>query len=95
MKAIKENWIWGNYACNKTVRTHRRNGFTNYTSSFKEREYKNSDQQILDDGSIKTNVNVDVAAELRLKGLLEQLQVNVLKGNSETLEKIPDQMELE
>ena len=51
--------------------------------------------KFLDDGSIKTNVNVDVAAELRLKGLLEQLQVNVLKGNSETLEKIPDQMELE
>ena len=51
--------------------------------------------KFLDDGSIKTNANADVAAELRLKGLLEQLQVNVLKGNSETLEKIPDQMELE
>ena len=51
--------------------------------------------KFLDDGSIKTNVNVDVAAELRLKGLLEQLQVNVLKGNSETLDKMPDQMELE
>ena len=50
---------------------------------------------LLDEGSTKTYVNEDVAAKLRLKGATQQLQVNVLSRNSETLEIMPVQMELE
>lgn len=49
----------------------------------------------LDDGRTKTYVNEDVAAKLRLKGAVEQFEVNVLNGHSETLETVSVQMELE
>ena len=49
----------------------------------------------LDDGSTKTFVNEDVAAELRLKGPVEQLQVNELNKHSETLETMSVQIKSE
>lgn len=45
--------------------------------------------------SPKTYVKEVVTAELRLKGTADQLQVHVLNGHRETLEKIPVQMELQ
>ena len=49
----------------------------------------------LNDGSTKTYVNEDVAAKLGLKGAVEQFEVNVLNGHSETLDTMSVQMELE
>ena len=45
--------------------------------------------ELLNDGSTKTYVNEDVAAELGLKGPAQELQVNVLNRHSETLWTMP------
>ena len=44
---------------------------------------------LLDDGSTKTYVNSDNAAELNLKGKLERENIGVLNGRSESLETMP------
>ena len=44
---------------------------------------------LLDDGSTKTYVNSDIAAELNLKGTLERVNIGVLNGRSESLETMP------
>ena len=49
----------------------------------------------LDDGSTKTYVNSDIAAELNLKGTLERVNIGVLNGRSELLEKMPVEFDLE
>ena len=49
----------------------------------------------LDDGSTKTYVNSDIAAELNLKGTLERVNIGVLNGRSELLEKMPVEIDLE
>ena len=50
---------------------------------------------LLDDGSTKTYVNSDIAAELNLKGTLERVNIGVLNGRSELLEKMPVEFDLE
>ena len=50
---------------------------------------------LLDDGSIKTYVNSDIAAELNLKGTLERVNIGVLNGRSESLETTPVEFALE
>ena len=50
---------------------------------------------LLDDGSTKTYVNSDIAAELNLKGTLERVNIGVLNGRSESLETIPVEFGLE
>ena len=42
---------------------------------------------LLNDGRAKAYVNEDVATKFRLKGPAQQLQVNVLNGRNEALEK--------
>ena len=44
---------------------------------------------LLDDGSTKTYVNSDIAAELNVKGALERVNIGVLNGRSESLETMP------
>ena len=50
---------------------------------------------LLDDGSTKTYVNSDIAAELNLKGTLERVNIGVLNGRSESLETMPVEFGLE
>ena len=50
---------------------------------------------LLDNGSTKTYVNSDVAAELNLKGTLERVNIGVLNGRSESLETMPAEFGLE
>ena len=50
---------------------------------------------LLDDGSTKTYVNSDIAAELNLKGTLERMNIGILNGRSELLETMPVEFSLE
>ena len=50
---------------------------------------------LLDDGSTKTYVNSDIAAELNLKGTLERVNIGILNGRSESLETMPVEFGLE
>ena len=50
---------------------------------------------LLDDGSTKTYVNSDIAAELNLTGILERVNIGVLDGRSESLETMPVEFGLE
>ena len=50
---------------------------------------------LLDDGSTKSYINADVAAELGLQGKTEKVMVNVLNGQVETFESKPVKFELE
>ena len=50
---------------------------------------------LLDDGSTKTYVNSDTAAELNLKGTLERMNIGILNGRSELLETMPVEFSLE
>ena len=50
---------------------------------------------LLDDGSTKSYINADVAAELGLQGKTEKIMVNVLKSQVETFESKPVEFELE
>ena len=61
---------------------------------------KNGNQSIkvnalLDNASIKTYINADVAAELGLQGKTERVTVNVLNGQVETFETRPVDVQLE
>lgn len=61
---------------------------------------KNGDRSLkvnalLDDGSTKSYINADVAAELGLQGKTEKVMVNVLNGQVETFESKPVEFELE
>ena len=49
---------------------------------------------LLDDGSTKSYINADVAAELGLQGKTEKVVVNVLNGQVETFESKPVDFEL-
>ena len=49
---------------------------------------------LLDDGRTKTSVNSDIAGELNLKGTLERVNIGVLNGRSESLEKMPLEFDL-
>ena len=44
-RAIKGIWTCANHACHETIQAHWRNGFSNYTSSFKERKSKSGGQR--------------------------------------------------
>ena len=50
---------------------------------------------LLDDGSTKTYINSDVAAELGLQGSLQKVVVNVLNGQTETFQTMPVEVGLE
>ena len=50
---------------------------------------------LLDDGSTKSYINADVAAELGLQGKTEKVMVNVLNGQVETFESKPVEFQLE
>ena len=50
---------------------------------------------LLDDGSTKTYVNSDIAAELNLKGTLERVNIGILNGRSESLKTMPVEFGLE
>ena len=50
---------------------------------------------LLNDGSTKTYVNSDIAAELNLKRTLERINIGVLNGRSESLETMPVEFGLE
>ena len=50
---------------------------------------------LLDDGSTKTYVNEDIAAELKLKGEVQKVNVSVLNGHCEQLNTMPVEMQLE
>ena len=49
---------------------------------------------LLDDGRTKTSVNSDIAGELNLKGTLKRVNIGVLNGRSESLEKMPVEFDL-
>ena len=50
---------------------------------------------LLDDGSTKTYVNIDIAVELNLKETLERMNISVLDRRSESLETVPVEFGLE
>ena len=49
----------------------------------------------MDEASTKTYLNADVASELGLQGHPQSVTVNVLNGQTETLETMPGEVELE
>ena len=50
---------------------------------------------LLGDGSTKTYVNSDIAAEFNLKGTLKRVNIGVLNGRSELVETMPVEFGLE
>jgi len=61
---------------------------------------KNGEQRIivnalLDDGSTKTYINGDVAAQLGLEGSTQRITVNVLNGEEDSFETMPVEFDLQ
>ena len=50
---------------------------------------------LLDDGSTKSYINSDIAAELGIQTVTQKVKVNVLNGNTETFETMPVSVKLE
>lgn len=50
---------------------------------------------LLDDGSTKSYINSDIAAELGIQTVTQKVKVNVLNGNTETFETMPVSVTLE
>ena len=50
---------------------------------------------LLDDGSTKTYINGDVAAELGLEGSTQRITVNVLNGEEDSFETMPVEFDLQ
>ena len=50
---------------------------------------------LLDDGSTKSYINCDIAAELGIQTVAQKVKVNVLNGNTETFETMPVSVKLE
>ena len=50
---------------------------------------------LLDDGSTKTYINGDVAAELGLEGSTQRITVNVLNGKEDSFESMPVEFDLQ
>ena len=50
---------------------------------------------LLDDGSTKSYINSDIAAELGIQTVAQKVKVNVLNGNTETFETMPVSVKLE
>ena len=50
---------------------------------------------LLDDGSTKSYINSDIAAELGIQTIAQKVKVNVLNGNTETFETMPVSVQLE
>lgn len=59
------------------------------------REWRMIINALLDDGSTKTFINGDVAAELGLKGSTQRIMVNVLNGEEESLNTMPVEFDLQ
>ena len=50
---------------------------------------------LIDDGSTKTYINGDVAAELGLEGSTQRITVNVLNGEEDSFETMPVEFDLQ